>query len=160
MDRSTTTSRPTPTSRRSEPPVTTLVVGATGRLGPHIVKAVDAAGRPVSALVRDPVRAAGILPSAARVVVEDFTRPDTLDRALEGVEAMVLLTPHGPSTADVQINLVARAADAGVRVVKISGTSTGIRPDGPEACRRLSSAPAPGMSSCGPARSCRDSSPG
>ncbi|MEU0215239.1 NAD(P)H-binding protein [Streptomyces sp. NPDC006265] len=116
--------------------MTTLVVGATGRLGPHLVKAVDAAGRPVSALVRDPVRAAGILPSAARIVVGDFTRPDTLDRALEGIEAIVLLTPHGPSMADVQIDLVARAADAGVRVVKISGTSTGIRPDGPEACRR------------------------
>jgi uncharacterized protein YbjT (DUF2867 family) len=117
--------------------MSTLVIGATGRLGPHIVSALADAGAPVTALVRDPSKAAGLLPADTRTVVGDFRGgPEQLDQLLAGVDEMVLLTPHGPDMATAQLALVASAARSGVRVVKVSGTGPLIGPDGPDACRQ------------------------
>ena len=114
-----------------------LVIGATGRLGPHIVRALTDAGAPVTALVRDPRKAADLLPASTRTVVGDFhARPGELDQLLIGVDEMVLLTPHGPDMATDQLVLVASAARHGVRIVKVSGTGPLITPDGPDACRQ------------------------
>jgi uncharacterized protein YbjT (DUF2867 family) len=117
--------------------MTILVIGATGRLGPHIVCALADAGAPVAALVRDAAKAAEVLPATARTVVGDFRdRPEQLDQLLVGVDEMVLLTPHGPNMAADQLALVASAAKRGVRVVKVSGTGPLIGPGGPDACRQ------------------------
>jgi len=114
-----------------------LVIGATGRLGPHIVRALAEADAPVAALVRDPAKAAEVLPAATTMVLGDFrARPEQLDQLLAGVDEMVLLTPHGPDMASDQLDLVAAAGRCGVRVVKISGTGPLIGPDGPDACRQ------------------------
>jgi uncharacterized protein YbjT (DUF2867 family) len=47
---------------------------------------------------------------------------------------MFLLTPHGPSMAAEQRRLITAARDRDVRIVKLSGSTAGIRPDGPDAC--------------------------
>jgi uncharacterized protein YbjT (DUF2867 family) len=117
--------------------VSTLVLGANGRLGPHIVRALVDAGEPVTALVRDRAKAAQVLPRQARVAVGDFaTDPDGLDQLLPDTHNLVLLTPHGPHMAAVQQRLVEAASRHQVRVVKISGTGPLIDPDGPDACRQ------------------------
>ncbi|MET0843580.1 MAG: NmrA family NAD(P)-binding protein [Mycetocola sp.] len=114
-----------------------LVIGATGRLGPHIVRALDDAGAPVTALVRDRDKAAAVLPAGAHLVPGDFRAGgEQLDQLLSSVEELVLLTPHGPDMAAVQLALVDAAARRGVRVVKISGTGPLIGPDGPDACQQ------------------------
>jgi NAD(P)H dehydrogenase (quinone) len=113
-----------------------LVTGATGRLGPHIVGALLAKDCRVRALTRDPGRAGEVLPGQADVVAGDLADPQALRGALRGISDLVLLTPHGPDMYDVQARLVDLAADVDVRVVKVSGTSSGIRPDGPDACRQ------------------------
>ncbi len=114
-----------------------LVIGATGRLGPHIVRALDEAGAPVTALVRDRDKAAALLPARVHLLAGDFrAEGEHLDQLLSGVAEMVLLTPHGPDMAAVQLALVDAAARHGVRVVKISGTGPLIGPDGPDACRQ------------------------
>jgi uncharacterized protein YbjT (DUF2867 family) len=115
---------------------TVLVTGATGRLGPHIVGALLAKGVRVKALTRDPGRAGVVLPGQADVVAGDLADPQALRGALRGISDLVLLTPHGPDMYDVQARLIDLAADCNVRVVKVSGTSSGIRPDGPDACRQ------------------------
>jgi uncharacterized protein YbjT (DUF2867 family) len=115
---------------------TVLVTGATGRLGPHIVGALLAKDVRVRALTRDPGRAAVVLPGQADVVAGDLADPQALRAALTGISDLVLLTPHGPDMYDVQARLIDLAADVDVRVVKVSGTSSGIRPDGPDACRQ------------------------
>lgn len=115
-----------------------LVLGATGRVGPHVVRALLADGRQTRAVSRDPERARTVLPAAAELVTTDITdaADTTLDRELEAADAALLLTPHGPDMATVQNAVIDRAIKAGTRVVKVSGTSAGIGPTGPDACRQ------------------------
>jgi uncharacterized protein YbjT (DUF2867 family) len=115
-----------------------LVLGATGRLGPHVARALHAAGQQVRAVCRDPERARTVLPPGTQLVTTDITdaADTTLDRELEAADAALLLTPHGPDMAAVQKAVIDRAVKAGTRVVKVSGTSAGIGPTGPDACRQ------------------------
>ena len=94
-----------------------LVTGATGNVGREVVRALDAAGEPVRALVRNPTNEG--LPAGVETVVGDLNRPDTLTDALTGVSGVFLL----PGYADMP-GLLDVAARAGVeQVVLLSGTS-------------------------------------
>jgi len=116
--------------------MTVFVTGATGKLGPHVVTSLVARGVAVRALVRDRGRAAAVLPAKAELVHGDFTSCATITAELDRAESMLLLSPHGPDMASVQHKLIDLAARNNTRVVKVSGTSAGIRPDGPDACRQ------------------------
>jgi uncharacterized protein YbjT (DUF2867 family) len=70
------------------PPITVLVVGATGSIGRLVVEEAVRQGYRTRALVCDPARA-GQLPPEAELVVGDVTRPDTLPAAVDGVDAVV-----------------------------------------------------------------------
>ncbi len=72
----------------SSPPMTVLVVGATGSIGRLVVEVAVAQGHRVRALVRDQGKARR-LPAAVQIVVGDVTRPDTFTQALDGVDAIV-----------------------------------------------------------------------
>ncbi|MFE6822252.1 SDR family oxidoreductase [Streptomyces sp. NPDC057690] len=71
-------------------PLTVLVVGATGSIGRLVVAESLAQGHTTRALVRDAARAGRQLPSDAELVVADVTQPDTLAKAVDGVDAIVL----------------------------------------------------------------------
>jgi uncharacterized protein YbjT (DUF2867 family) len=116
--------------------MTVLVLGASGRLGPHVVTSLLERGQRVRALTRDPGRAAAILPPAAELVHGEFADTATVERELQAADAVLVLTPHGPQMAEVQNRLIDLAAKAGTRIVKVSGTSAGIHPGGPGACRQ------------------------
>ncbi len=116
--------------------MTILLFGATGRIGPYAARALVDRGVAVRALVRDPDRAAGILPPGIELVSGDFGDDTSVDRALDEVDSVLLLTPHGPDAAATQLRLLSRVRRAGPRVVKISGTSSLITPDGPDAGRQ------------------------
>jgi uncharacterized protein YbjT (DUF2867 family) len=116
--------------------MTILVTGATGKLGPHVAAALVRRGVQVRALVRDPARAAAVLRPEVELVAGEFADSAVVARELGAVDAMLLLTPHGPEMAAVQNGLIDLAAKVGTRVVKVSGTSAGIRADGPDACRQ------------------------
>jgi uncharacterized protein YbjT (DUF2867 family) len=113
-----------------------LVTGATGKLGPHIVRELQARDVEVSALVRDPDRARKCLGERVGLVAGAFGDTAVVEQALAQVDALCLLTPHGPDMATTQNALTDLAARTGTRVVKVSGTSSGIGPDGPDACRQ------------------------
>lgn len=66
-----------------------LVVGATGSIGRLVVEEAVREGHEVRALVRDRGKSSR-LPAGAEVIVGDVTRPETLPRAVEGVDAIVL----------------------------------------------------------------------
>nr|QEO74231.1 NAD-dependent epimerase/dehydratase [uncultured bacterium] len=63
-----------------------LVTGATGKVGHAIAAALAARGDEVRGLVRDPNRAAGILPASVEAVRGDVTQPETLPPAVDGCE--------------------------------------------------------------------------
>ena len=116
--------------------MTVLVLGPTGRLGPHVVSALVRRGEPVRALVRDVERARTLLPQQVTLVAGEFADGELIRRQLSQVDSVLVLTPHGPDMAGTQNALVDLSAAVGTRVVKVSGTSAGIRPDGPDACRQ------------------------
>ncbi|MFL6119824.1 NAD(P)H-binding protein [Actinophytocola sp.] len=97
--------------------MTTLVIGARGSIGRHVVDQLLAAGEQVRASARDP-EAAG-LPENVSVVAADLTKPDTVRAALTGVRKVFLYAPSGGMGAFVEA-----ASDADLdRVVLLSSGS-------------------------------------
>ena len=69
-----------------------LVTGASGYVGSHIVRKLVAAGKPVRAMVYNPERAkqeSRLQGLNVEWVQGDVTRPETLEKALEGVTAII-----------------------------------------------------------------------
>jgi uncharacterized protein YbjT (DUF2867 family) len=114
-----------------------LVLGATGNVGPHVVSALHQLGvqRP-RVVVRDAARADRFFGDAADVITGDITDPAVISRATDGIDSVLLLSPHSFSMADLQLRVIRETRRSGVRIVKISGTSSAIRADGPHACRQ------------------------
>ena len=101
--------------------MTTLVLGSTGNAGPHVVSALRARGEQVRVLVRDPARAAALLPAGIELAPGDLRDDQSVRAALDGAAALFLLTPHGPSMAAEQRRLIALARERDMRIVKLSG---------------------------------------
>src|SRR4051794_16136448 len=74
-----------------------LVVGGTGNIGREVVSQLAATGVRVRALVRNPQTAG--LPPDVEVAPGDLTVPETLDQALENVDAVFLLWTAPPAAA-------------------------------------------------------------
>lgn len=91
-----------------------LVTGATGNVGRPLVEFLTRSGTGVRAATRDP-RAAD-LPDAVEVVAADPSVPETLDAALDGVDA-VFVNPRAVGTAADAF--VALAGKRGVRRVVV-----------------------------------------
>jgi uncharacterized protein YbjT (DUF2867 family) len=113
-----------------------LVVGATGQVGSLVVRRLRAEGVPVRAMVREPASATDLAATGAELVVADLGRPETLEAAVDGVEAVVATanatvpTRPGDSAASVDsgyAELVRRAGRSGVsRFVLASVPETGL----------------------------------
>ena len=84
-----------------------LVTGATGRIGREVVAGLLAAGAEVRALTRDP--AAARLPAGVEVVGGDLTRPESLEGAVDDVDAVFLVWTAPAATAPVVVGMAARA---------------------------------------------------
>ncbi|MET9438196.1 NmrA family NAD(P)-binding protein [Streptomyces sp. NPDC006551] len=97
--------------------MTTLVTGATGNTGRHIVAELVRRGERVRALTRDPDAAAGRFPAGVEVVGGTHTAPETLGAALDGVSRLHITVTAG--LAEVGPALVRRAVDAGVRRITV-----------------------------------------
>lgn len=65
-----------------------LVTGATGFLGRHLVRGLVARGHSVRAMVRDPARAAALLPAGVAAHAADLADPGGLDGAGEGADVV------------------------------------------------------------------------
>ena len=116
--------------------MTVLVLGATGNVGPHVVAALNAAGSIPNVLVRDGDRAQKLLGDSAHVISGDVTDSAALAEAMTGVDSVLLLSPHSYSMADLQLRVIREVRRTGARIVKVSGTSAAIQPNGPHACRQ------------------------
>jgi uncharacterized protein YbjT (DUF2867 family) len=97
--------------------VTTLVTGATGNTGRHVVAELVRRGERVRALTRNPAAAAGRFPAEVELVAGTHTAPEGLDAALDGVSRLHVTVTAG--LAEVGPELVRRAVDAGVRRITV-----------------------------------------
>jgi NAD(P)H dehydrogenase (quinone) len=116
--------------------VTVLIVGATGTVGPHVVRALAARGVPARVLARDGDHARAVLPAGTDIRVGDPGADDDLLAAADGCTALFLLTSHDRQMADLQLRIIRGLRRTGICIVKLSGTSSAINPDGPQACRQ------------------------
>ncbi|MFD9944190.1 NAD(P)H-binding protein [Nonomuraea sp. NPDC059023] len=97
-----------------------LITGATGTIGSEVTRLLAEAGVPARAMTRDPGKVAG------PAVQGDFGDVRSLEAAVTGVSAALLLTPFGPEIAARDRAFVDVAAGAGVkRIVKISAIGAG-----------------------------------
>jgi uncharacterized protein YbjT (DUF2867 family) len=97
--------------------MTTLVTGATGNTGRHVVAELDRRGERVRALTRNPAAAAGLFPAGVELVPGTHTEPEKLDAALDGVSRLHITVTAGLAEAGPE--LVRRAVGAGVRRITV-----------------------------------------
>ncbi|MEV6868011.1 NAD(P)H-binding protein [Streptosporangium subroseum] len=113
-----------------------LVTGATGTIGSEVLRLLVRRGARLRALSRDPARLHLPVETDVEVVQADFEHPDSLHRAVDGVESVFLLTAPGARVPEHDLAMIDAACSAKVRkVVKLSaiggaeqGTGRGARP--------------------------------
>ena len=111
-----------------------LVTGANGNVGGEIVGQLVSAGHAVRVLLRTRANAAD-LPAHVEIAIGDFADSGSLERAVDGVEAVYMASFEHPELLGLQSNLITVARDAGVRVmVRLSGM--GANPHAPETVMR------------------------
>ena len=98
-----------------------LVTGATGNVGSLVVRELQGRGISVRAFVRDPDKAAAMLDDGVELVFGDFSNPESVRRALEGVEGVFLACANDPRQVEYETGVIDTARQAGVmRIVKLS----------------------------------------
>jgi uncharacterized protein YbjT (DUF2867 family) len=108
-----------------------ILVTTAGKVGTEAARSLILRGAPVRVLVRDPGKARALADAGAEVAVGDLDVPTSIDEAMAGVTAVVLVSPAVPAQ---ELNVVASAARAGVgHVVKASSKASA---DSPIARRR------------------------
>ena len=87
------------------------VIGATGNTGRAVVKELQALGENPVCVVRNADKAREVLGPNAKVAVAELTDPAALERALQGVKSVFVVTGHNPQMTEQQINVQHAAED-------------------------------------------------
>jgi uncharacterized protein YbjT (DUF2867 family) len=108
-----------------------ILVTTAGKVGSEAARLLAGRGEPVRVLVRDPAKAAALAQSGVEVAEGDLEVPATIDAAMQGVSAVVLVSPAVPVQ---ELSVVGSAVRAGAgHVVKITSKASA---DSPIARRR------------------------
>jgi uncharacterized protein YbjT (DUF2867 family) len=103
-----------------------LVTGATGHVGGPVARQLHEQGYDVRAFVRDPSRAAS-LPAGIELVAGDLDDPESVSKAVQGVEAIFLMQVGGGT--EQAKTVIAAARDAAVpRIVLQSSAGARLLP--------------------------------
>lgn len=90
-----------------------LVTGSTGNVGSQLIPALRGAGEQVRALVHDESKGQPLRDVGAEVVVGDMERPETLGKAVAGVDKVYLITPGGQTGATQARSLIEAVKSVG-----------------------------------------------
>jgi uncharacterized protein YbjT (DUF2867 family) len=108
-----------------------ILVTTAGKVGSEAARLLTQRQVPVRVLVRDPEKTNALADSGVEIAVGDLDVPASIDEAMVGVTAVVLVSPALPAQ---ELNVVASAARAGVEhVVKATSKASA---DSPIARRR------------------------
>ena len=123
-----------------------ILVTTAGKVGAEAARLLSERDVPVRVLVRDPGKetARALAKDGAEIAAGDLAVPASIDDALTGVSAVVLVSPAVPAQ---ELNVVASAARAGVaHIVKATSKAS---PDSPIARRRGQSEIEAGLAASG-----------
>lgn len=108
-----------------------ILITTAGKVGAEAARLLARRGAPVRVLVRHPEKATALAQAGVDIAEGDLEVPATINRAMHGVSAVVLVSPAIPAQ---ELNVVASAVRAGVdHVVKITSKASA---DSPIARRR------------------------
>ncbi|WIX98294.1 NmrA family NAD(P)-binding protein [Amycolatopsis mongoliensis] len=116
--------------------MTVLLLGATGTIGPYVVAGLQSRNADIRVLSRDVTRAHSVLGPDVDIREGDSGDDDTIAAAAKGVDSVFLLSEHSHDMTDLQLRVIRALRRLGPRIVKLSGTSSAINPDGPYTCRQ------------------------
>jgi uncharacterized protein YbjT (DUF2867 family) len=98
------------------------VVGATGNTGRAAVKELRALGETPLCIVRNAEKAREVLGADSKVAIAEVHDRAALEKALQGVKRVFIVTGHNPQSGEQQTNILEAAKAAGAEyVVKVSG---------------------------------------
>ena len=115
--------------------MTIAVIGATGTIGPHIVRSLQARDATVRVITRDAERARTLLSGSIEIREADITDHDSIIDAAAGASSLLLLTSHAHDMTDVQLRII-RALRRSATSRTIWATSSRACWAGPSRCGR------------------------
>lgn len=105
-----------------------LVTGATGTIGSYVIDQLLEKGADFTALARNETKARTLNEKGIKTVIGDFQDPLSIEKALQGMDKVFLLSVTSPDIPGLQANVTDAAKKAGIRhIVKIS--AHGASPD-------------------------------
>lgn len=98
-----------------------LVTGATGDIGGHLAQALRDSGAPFAVMCRKAEQRASFAEQGIEAVAGDYSDPDSLPAAMDGVTQLFLLAPESVDQLSLDTAAIDAATAAGVEhVVKLS----------------------------------------
>jgi uncharacterized protein YbjT (DUF2867 family) len=108
-----------------------IFVATGGKVGGEAARLLAARGEPVRVLVHDPAKAPALERAGIEVAIGDLDAPATVEKALQDVSSVILVSPAVPTQ---EITVIEAAARAGAgHVVKVTSKASA---DSPIARRR------------------------
>lgn len=106
------------------------VIGATGNTGRAVVRELRALGEEPLCIVRNADKAREVLGANAKTVVAEITDRAAMQKALQGIKRVLVVTGHNPQAGEQQISILEAAKAAGVEFfAKVSGGRAVVGPD-------------------------------
>jgi uncharacterized protein YbjT (DUF2867 family) len=107
-----------------------MLTGATGTTGRRVARRLTKWGYRFTAMVTDPDKVSDLKSSKVELVKGDFGKPDSLKRAMEGVEHAFLLPPNTENQFKLERNFIDAAKESGVKYL-VKYSAIGANPDSP-----------------------------
>jgi uncharacterized protein YbjT (DUF2867 family) len=106
------------------------VVGATGNTGRAVVNELKQLGQNPVCVVRNAEKAREVLGPDAKTAVAELTDRAALEKALQGVQSVFVVTGHNPGMVEQQNIVLDAAMKAGAKyLVRVSGGRAVVAPD-------------------------------
>ena len=102
-----------------------LIIGATGKIGSHLVEICKSNDTPTRLAVRDLKRSAALFGDESELVLFDLRDPDTFQSALHGVDSVFMIAPNADAPAYIPSLLTQMEAARINHLVFSSGRTTG-----------------------------------
>jgi uncharacterized protein YbjT (DUF2867 family) len=99
------------------------VIGATGNTGRAVVKQLRKLGQDPLCVVRNLEKAREVLGANAKTAVAELTDRAALERVLQGLDSVFVVSGHDPQIGEQQNNVIDAALQAGVKyLVRVSAS--------------------------------------